>query len=142
MISTEGRFSTRYADEVMKLVPNINQSKVLLVNDNDVYGFHYDLAWMQSLWNLPYSVGTKKLSPTEIFIRIESVDQKLAEELSQFKQEDHLIKPDQVVPAIKHIKNKFGINNILIHKSPLNDWNEKIVADAKKKTEKAQKQSV
>lgn len=133
LISTEGRFSTRYADEVMKLVPNINQSEVVLVNDNDVHGFHYDLAWMKSLRNLPYSVGIKKLSPNEKFIRIESVDQELAEELSQFKQEEHLIKPDQVVQVIKHIKNKFGINNILIHKSPLNDWNKKIVADAKKK---------
>jgi hypothetical protein len=132
LISTEGRFSRRYADEFTKLVPNINHCELILVNDNDVHGFHYDLAWIGSLCNLPYSVGTRKFSPDETFIRIESPDPQLAEELSQYKQEDHLLKPDQIVQAIKHIKNKYQIKNILIHKSPFNDWNQKIVADEKK----------
>ncbi len=142
LVSTEGRFSTRYADELEKLDPNLKQADILLVNDNDVHGFHYDLAWIQHLHNLPFSIGTQKTSPTELAIRIESVDKHLARELEPFQANNFSLKPEAIVPAIKHIKKKYGIDKMLIHKSPGKDWNEKILSDAKKKKGQNQQQSI
>ncbi|MEO9849231.1 MAG: hypothetical protein ABJF65_00270 [Reichenbachiella sp.] len=126
LISSEGRLSTNYIREAIKLCPNLNSIRIHLINDNDIYGLHYDLKWISELNSLPIQFGVKKVTSVEqAHITYHTADEELTKLLEP--DPDHL-DFDQALNVGKKLIRHYAFN-IKINKSRCNDWNNDLNSD-------------
>lgn len=124
LISSEGRFSKNYAHTLRELVgEGLKGLNIVFVNDNDLYGYFYDLSWIKYLFDMPYEVSIKKEKSTGVsLIIIKTSDQKLQFLLDL--DEDENMELGSLDNCLRVINKLIAGKPMRVHKSKNRDWNE------------------